>query len=61
MVEVFQIVYNKSFTEEIVQYLIFNEAIVSSVEYLQKMAILHLDLKLDNILINFEDEKEKKK
>ena len=26
-----------------------------------KNAILHHDLKLDNILINFEDEKEKKK
>ena len=50
--------YNKAFSEEIVQYLM--RQIVSAIRYLHNKTILHRDLKLDNILVNFENEKDKK-
>ena len=56
--ELYQDKYNKPFTEEIVQYLM--KQIVSAIRYLHKNTILHRDLKLDNILVNFEDEKDRK-
>ena len=56
--ELYQDKYNKPFSEEIVQYLM--KQIVSAILYLHKKTILHRDLKLDNILVNFEDEKDKR-
>ena len=34
--------------------------IVSAIRYLYKTTIIHCDLKLDNILVNFDDEKDRK-
>ena len=49
---------NKPFTEEIVQH--FMKQIVSGIQYLHNNKILHRDLKLDNILLNFDNEEDKK-
>ena len=45
------------FTEEIVQYLM--RQIIDAIKYLHNCLILHRDLKLDNILVNFENEQDK--
>ena len=45
------------FTEEIVQYLM--RQIIDAIKYLHNCHILHRDLKLDNILVNFENEQDK--
>ena len=50
--------YNKPFSEEIVQYLM--RQIVSALAYLHKKTILHRDIKLDNILVHFDNEEDKK-
>jgi serine/threonine protein kinase len=48
---------NKPFTQEIVQYLM--KQIVSCLQYLHSNKIIHRDLKLENILIDFENEEDK--
>ena len=47
----------KAFPEEIVQYLM--RQIIDAFKYLHSKKIIHRDIKLDNILIHFEDEKDK--
>ena len=48
----------KPFSEEIVQYLM--RQIVEAIKYIHNKNIIHRDLKLDNILVNFHMEKDKK-
>ena len=48
----------KPFSEEIVQYLM--RQIVDAIKYLHSKRIIHRDLKLENLLINFESEEDKK-
>ena len=48
----------KPFSEEIVQYLM--KQIISAINFLHIHKILHRDLKLDNILVNFPTEEDKK-
>ena len=49
--------YRRPFTEEIVQYLM--RQIVDAIKFLHGKHIIHRDLKLDNILMNFDNEKDK--
>ena len=49
--------YKRPFPEETVQYLM--KQIVSAIYYLHKKNILHRDIKLDNILVNFDSDQDK--
>ena len=50
--------YNKPFPENVVQYLM--RQIVSALSYLHGKKILHRDIKLDNILVQFDNEEDRK-
>ena len=50
--------YGKPFSEQIVQYLM--RQIVDALKYLHNKRIMHRDIKLDNILVNFENKEDKK-
>jgi len=54
----YQAKYNKAFPEEIVQYLM--KQIVGAINYLHNLDIMHRDIKLDNILLHYDSEEDKK-
>ena len=56
--EKYQEKYGKPFSEEIVQYLM--RQIIDGMKYIHNRHIIHRDLKLDNILVHFYDETDRK-
>ena len=50
--------YKRPFSEETVQYLM--KQIISAINYLHLKNILHRDIKLDNILVNFDNDEDKR-
>ena len=55
--EKYQLKYGRPFSEEIVQHLM--RQIISAFKYMHANQIMHRDIKLENILVNFESEKDK--
>ena len=55
--EKYQAKYGKPFPQEIVQHLM--RQIISAFKYIHAEKVVHRDIKLDNILLNFESEKDK--
>ena len=55
--EKYKNLYHRPFTEEIVQHIM--RQIVSAINYIHSLRIIHRDLKLDNILVKFENEIDK--
>ena len=53
----YQKITGKAFPEEIVQYLM--RQIVDAIKYIHNQKIIHRDLKLDNIMVNFDSENDK--
>ena len=56
--EKYQLKFGKPFSQEIVQYLM--RQIIDAFKYIHGQKIMHRDIKLDNILLNFQNEKDKK-
>jgi serine/threonine-protein kinase ULK/ATG1 len=56
--EKYQEKYGKPFPEEIVQH--FMRQIVDAFKYMHERKIIHRDVKLDNILLNYDNEEDKK-
>ena len=56
--EKYQLKYGKPFPEELVQY--FMRQIVSAFKTIHGLGIMHRDIKLENILISFDNEEDKK-
>jgi serine/threonine-protein kinase ULK/ATG1 len=56
--ELFKKKFDKPFTEEVAQYIL--KKIVDGLYYLHKNKIIHRDLKLDNVLIQFFDDQDRK-
>ena len=56
--EKYQLKYGKPFPEDLVQY--FMRQIVSAFKYIHGQGIMHRDIKLENILLNYESDKDKK-
>ena len=50
-------IYHRPFKEEIVQHIM--RQLVSAINYIHGLGIIHRDLKLDNILVKFENEEDK--
>ena len=55
--EKYQEKYGKPFSQEIVQHLM--RQIIDAFRYIHSLKIIHRDIKLDNILLNFENEEDK--
>ena len=53
----YQIKYGKPFSEELVQY--FMRQIISAFKYIHNKGIMHRDIKLENILLHYNDERDK--
>ena len=55
--EKYKVKYGKPFSQEVVQYLM--RQIIDAFKYIHGKKFIHRDIKLDNIFINFESEKDK--
>ena len=56
ILENYQQKYGKPFSLEIIQYLM--KQMIEALKYLHQVNIIHLNIKLENILVNFNDEKD---
>ena len=54
----YQLKYGKPFPEELVQY--FMRQIISAFQLIHNKKIMHRDIKLQNILLNYDNEQDKK-
>ena len=56
--EKYQLKYGKPFPEEVVQYLM--RQIIDAFNYIHGKNVMHRDIKLENILLHFENEEDRK-